>query len=204
MKDSYAGWHWNSWKDTVLFFYKFIRTPHLIGSLIPSSQALALRMMEPVNWHTLETIAELGAGTGVFTKHVMQYKRAESTFLIFEQDTDMRKRLLQQYPHAVMGEHAEHLLSAMQQYGISTLDVVISGLPFAIFSSKLIDDILDQVEQALKPDGLFIAFQYSVHMRKRLAQKFDIDHIRFVLPNIPPAFVYVCRKRSSLPLLIME
>jgi len=50
------------------------------------------------------------------------------------------------------------------------------------------------VYHSLKPGGLFIAFQYSQQMKKLLGEHFSIEKIEFVPLNIPPAFVYVCRK----------
>jgi phospholipid N-methyltransferase len=34
-------------------------------------------------------------------------------------------------------------------------------------------------------------------MRRQLERQFDIEHIHFVPFNVPPAFVYVCRKRIT-------
>lgn len=37
-----------------------------------------------------------------------------------------------------------------------------------------------QIIHALKPGGLFIAFQYSQQMKNQLLQNFEIEHIHFV------------------------
>jgi phospholipid N-methyltransferase len=77
---------------------------------------------------------------------------------------------------------------------IQQLDCILSGLPFFNFSQNLRDHLMDEIYQSLKPNGLFIAFQYSMQMKKQFAQYFAIEKIDFVPLNIPPAFVYVCRK----------
>lgn len=56
---------------------------------------------------------------------------------------------------------------------------------------------MDQILSSLKEDGLFIAFQYSKQMKKQLEQHFVIERICFVPRNLPPAFVYVCRKKRA-------
>ena len=61
--------------------------------------------------------------------------------------------------------------------------------------ASLRDQLMDQIVTSLKPGGLFIAFQYSQQMKKQLSTLFDIEHVHYVPWNIPPAFVYVCRKR---------
>jgi phospholipid N-methyltransferase len=56
------------------------------------------------------------------------------------------------------------------------------------------DQLLDQIALSLRPGGWLIAFQYSQQMRKHLERRFELEHVHFVPLNVPPAFVYVCRK----------
>ncbi|MBN3523520.1 class I SAM-dependent methyltransferase [Paenibacillus apiarius] len=183
-----------NWWDKALFFYKFLKSPQQIGSIIPSSKALASQMTKPVDWLLAEAIAELGSGTGVVTRQICAKKQAHAAMLLFEKDADMRRKLSRQYPNVTIGDDALQLYSTMQQQGLSQLDAIISGLPFAMFPFAVRESILDIVEQSLKPSGVFVTFQYSLHMRKRLKERFAMEHIQFVLWNFPPAFVYVCRK----------
>jgi phospholipid N-methyltransferase len=85
----------------------------------------------------------------------------------------------------------------MSQIGIEHLDCVVSGLPFFNFPQAIRNQLLEQITLSLKPNGSFIAFQYSLQMNKQFSQHFVVDKIKFVGLNFPPAFVYVCRKRSS-------
>ncbi|MED0668798.1 hypothetical protein P4S95_00990 [Aneurinibacillus aneurinilyticus] len=78
--------------------------------------------------------------------------------------------------------------------GEKSADVIISGLPFTVFPKELTTQIMNEVIKSLKPGGLFITFQYSLHMKKRLQADFSTIELRFVPFNIPPAFVYICRK----------
>ncbi|MGA8942115.1 MAG: phospholipid methyltransferase, partial [Thermoactinomyces sp.] len=71
---------------------------------------------------------------------------------------------------------------------------IVSGLPFALFEKRIRESIVEQAADVLKPDGKFIAFQYSPQMKKLLLNKFSRVDISFVSLNIPPAFVYVCHK----------
>jgi len=52
------------------FLYKFIQKPKEIGSIVPSSSFLTKKMLMNLPWDHIETIVELGAGTGVFTKFI--------------------------------------------------------------------------------------------------------------------------------------
>ena len=84
----------------------------------------------------------------------------------------------------------------MRCENIDRLDCILSGLPFFNFPQEVRDQLVDQVYRALRPGGVFIAFQYSRQMKRQLGELFEIEQIAFVPLNLPPAFVYVCRKRE--------
>ncbi|WCN38603.1 class I SAM-dependent methyltransferase [Aneurinibacillus uraniidurans] len=180
--------------EKLLFLSKFIRSPRTIGSIAPSSRFLARAMTQPVQWETAHSIAELGAGTGVFTRYIARLKRSECQALIFEQDSTMRNSLETDYPEMHHYPNARTMSHAMRLHGINGFDYILSGLPFMNFPQELRDELMDEVERSLAPGGTFIAFQYSLQMKKQLAQRFDDIRITFVPLNIFPAFVYVCRK----------
>jgi phospholipid N-methyltransferase len=186
--------HPSVFTEKLMFLRKFLRSPQTIGSVTPSSLRLTEKMLEPIDWQEAAAVAELGAGTGVFTRAIRERKRIDCTALIFEQDEEMRSQLVRRFPDLCHWGDARELTDAMRACGINSLDAVISGLPFANFSPSLREQLLDQIESALKPGGVFVAFQYSLQMRKRLLERFSRVEVQFVPQNIPFAFVYVCRK----------
>ncbi|UQZ81516.1 Methyltransferase small domain protein [Paenibacillus konkukensis] len=183
--------------EKVKFFYKFIRTPRTIGSVTPSSRYLTGKMIEPVPWQHIDSIAELGCGTGVITKAIHQKMKPGTAALLFEKDSYLRKQLAEQYPDSSTYADAQSLGFAVRQEGLEHLDCIVSGLPFANFPQTFRDSLIEQVHRCLKPGGYFIAFQYSLQMKKQLSRDFEIESIRFVMRNVPPAFVYVCRKKDA-------
>lgn len=181
--------------EKVKFFYKFIRTPRTIGSVTPSSRYLTSKMIEAVPWNNIQSVAELGCGTGVITRAIHSEMKPGTTALLFEKDPYLRKQLSYQYPDSHTYADAQSLASAVRQEGLEYVDCVISGLPFANFPQPFRDSLMEQVHGALRPDGYFIAFQYSLQMKKQLSRHFHLESIRFEMRNVPPAFVYVCRKK---------
>jgi len=180
--------------DKMTFFYKFLKSPKRVGSVTPSSIFLANAMLKNVDWDTTQSIVELGAGTGAFTGLIHQYKQPCTKGIIYEQDTEMRRRLEKLYPEMSFRSSAENLFSDIHELGMDQVDCILSGLPFANFSQSLRDRIMEGVVHSLKPGGTFIAFQYSRQMLPHLEKHFaDID-VSFVPLNIPPAFVYRCTK----------
>lgn len=182
--------------EKLMFLSKFLRAPRTIGSIVPSSPFLARAMMRPVQWEAACSIAELGAGTGPFTRYISDLKTPECQALIFEQDNEMRSVLEANYPDLHHYPDARTMSHVMRRHGIAGFDYILSGLPFMNFPQELRDEIMDEVERSLAPDGTFIAFQYSLQMKKQLERCFDDIQIEFVPFNVFPAFVYVCRKTN--------
>ena len=181
-------------KTRAAFLYKFIQKPKEIGSIAPSSSFLTKKMLANLPWNNIETLVELGAGTGVFTKFITANKKASCQIVVIEQDSDMRKALQSKYPAFHYGTKAEKLDWLLERYDLPQVDCIVSGLPFAAFSESLRDKIMLAVKHSLKPGGIFVAFQYSLQMRKTLKKHFDEVKIGFVPLNMPPAFVYCCKK----------
>jgi phospholipid N-methyltransferase len=179
-------------KDRVFFFYKFLCNPQRVGSITPSSKFLVEHMAKQVDWQHARSIVELGAGTGVLTQKIAEHKHPDCKVLIVERDLEMRKKLEQLYPDFHFSSNAADFYAQFRLLGMNQADGIFSGLPFANFSGEEQEKILSEIVQALKPNGEFIAFQYSLQMKRKLAEKFGRVRISFVPLNIPPAFVYRC------------
>ena len=177
-----------------VFFSRFIHSPRYIGSITPSSYYLAQAMINPVPWGKIRSVAELGAGTGVFTHYINHYKRDDCQAFIFEQDDLLRERLSELYPDLIYYTDAEDIYHVAGEMECLPLDCVLSGLPFANFPPRLRDNIINGVLDSLKPGGQFITFQYSLQMKPHLQKSFRRVDITFVPFNFLPAFVYTCYK----------
>lgn len=184
-------------EDRKLFVSKFMQYPRQVGSIAPSSRFLAEKMLRPVPWDEVRAVAELGAGTGAITRSLARRVRPDTKVYLFEKDAKMRRRLAETYPAFPCYSNAANIRDILERVGQEPLDCILSGLPFYNFPESLRSRLLAQIEGALKPGGLFIAFQYSLQMKSRLARTFDIERIRFVPINLPPAFVYICRKKEK-------
>ena len=183
-------------KEKILFMNKFLQTPREIGSVTPSSKYLAQRMIDCIHWDDTYSIAELGAGTGAITKYIRNDNDDIRKVFLFEKNHTLREQLTLNYPNFLSFPDACQLEQTIKNEGVKKLDCILCGLPFFNFPKDVRNILIDQIDQSLKIGGYFIAFQYSLQMKKRLMEYFDIEKIEFVPLNFPPAFVYVCRKRG--------
>lgn len=182
-------------KESMVFLKRFIGSPRQVGSVAPSSRFLTNAMLGRVDWENAHAVAELGAGTGVFTRNIVKRARPDAKILVFEVDPELQKLIKDEHPDhpglRLYGD-AQELLSIMRDEGIDKLDFVISSLPFTVLPHDVSENILNAVQKALKPEGRFIAYQYSSIMKPVLTARFRDIKTKFVLFNIPPAIVYDC------------
>ncbi|WNS43116.1 methyltransferase domain-containing protein [Paenibacillus sp. MMS20-IR301] len=171
-----------------------MKSPKNVGSITPSSRFLAKKMIRQVDWNDITAVAELGSGTGPITRYIGANVKPEAKVFLFEMDHVMRKKLRLAYPEFSCHANAVRMKDTIHKNKVAQLDCIFSGLPFFNFERGLRDALIEQIVSSLKPGGLFVAFQYSLQMKKQLAEHFIIEDIKFVPLNVPPAFVYVCRK----------
>jgi len=180
--------------EWIMFWQQFIKHPGCVGSVLPSSRYLARKLVSNIEWDRCKTVVELGAGTGSFTKYLVDAKPARTRLLIFENNSVFRVQLAKRFRGIPLFADAVNLEKILLEEGISGVDCVVSGLPFAVFPDAKRQDILQQVQRVLGFGAQFITFQYSPQIYRELCNHFSKVQIRFTLLNVPPAIIYICRR----------
>lgn len=161
-------------------------------------------MTEDMGLDEALTVVELGPGTGVFTRAICERVAAEATVMAFEIDPRMVALLTPRFPRVrIVNDSAERLDQHLAAVGRPHADAILSGLPWASFPADLQTKLLSAVVGALRPGGRFATFAYSHaswlpagrRFRGLLVESFaSVATTRVVWPNLPPAFVYRCRR----------
>ncbi|WP_028592200.1 class I SAM-dependent methyltransferase [Paenibacillus massiliensis] len=180
--------------EYLLFLKGFLSNPTRVGGVLPSSRYLAMRVVQSVPWNEVRTVAELGAGTGAITRFIREQVSPSTKVLLFERDRNMRDHLKSQFPGFSFHSNASYLIKKMNEEQIGQLDCIICGLPLFNLSNDMRGKLLQQMIAALKPGGMIVSYHYTPYMKKRWVKHLEIEKIEFVPCNLPPAFVYVCRK----------
>lgn len=175
-------------------FRNFVSSPGSVGSVMPSSRYLVAAMISRVDWANTDSVVELGAGTGVITRAIEKSRSQGSRFSCFERDDDMRSELQKHYRGVDFYPDAFLLRESLGLNETCGLDCVISGLPFANFHRHAREKLLRDIYASLNPGGVFLAFQYSRILHPWLVSAYGELESQRVWANIPPAFVYFCRK----------
>ena len=180
--------------EGAIFLKRFVRKPLQVGSVVPSSAFLTKAMMSKIAWDDACNVAELGAGTGVFTRAIVRNLKPDGKVFVFEIDQTLKTMIENKHPNLKVYGDATELRRVIDDHGVGNLDYVVSSLPFAVLPPRVTASILDAVYKCLKPGGKLIAYQYSMHMKNYFEKRFESVRTSFVLYNVPPAFVYECTK----------
>ncbi|WP_084599011.1 class I SAM-dependent methyltransferase [Actinoplanes subtropicus] len=190
--------------DFSAFAGQLVRSPAQIGAIAPSSRHLARAVCSPVPERGQPVVVELGAGTGPFTAEIQRRLDGRGRHLAIEVNATLAKLLRDRYPRVEVIQHdAAHLRQLLDERGIDRADVVISGLPWALFPAATQQQLMDATATVLGPSGSFTAFTYlhavaltSAHrFRRLLAQRFEeVVPSRTIWRNTPPAFVLHARR----------
>lgn len=179
------------------FLWKYVCHPRSIGAIVPSSRSLAERMVEGINFEKANLLVEFGPGTGAFTKLIVQRKKKDAYFFAIEQDKafaqELREKFSGDHIYIIQGS-AENLYEHLNGYRNGKADVIISGLPLAAWNIDKQRQVVTAAHRALRDDGFFRQFQYSLQAYDLLKETFQEVRTERVLLNIPFARVYVCRK----------
>jgi phosphatidylethanolamine/phosphatidyl-N-methylethanolamine N-methyltransferase len=186
------------------FARQFAAAPKQIGAVAPTGAPLAGLMAEAAELGQADAVVELGPGTGVITEQILARLRQGALFFAMEINPRFVSQTRERCPGATVYEASAAEIGAhLRRHGRGDCDCVISALPWTLFDDPLQDRILDAVLQALRPGGRFLTLAYlsgfflpsARRFNAQLARRFcSVSKTRTVWRNVPPAFVYCCRK----------
>jgi phospholipid N-methyltransferase len=181
------------------FLKEFFKERKTVGAIRPSSKSLTNKMLNNVDFKTSNVIVEYGPGTGVFTRRILEEMKSDAKLYVFELHEPFYNKLKKEFENdnrvEIIFDSAVEVRKYLEADNHKYADVIISSLPLTNFDQKLTMRILKSAEIALKPEGQYIQFQYSLNARKLLVKIFNSISIQFTANNLPPAFVYTCKKK---------
>jgi len=187
------------------FLQGFISAPAMTASLTPSSRSLARAVVQDIDLGDADVVLEYGPGTGVLTDFILPELKPGAKFAAIELNPHFVQMFKTRYPSAqVFEDSVGNVEEICRSAGMQSVDCIISGLPWALFSESEQMQFLEATIAVLKPGGQFATFTY-LHSHALLpgAKRFanllpkyfrSVTRSRVVWLNFPPAFVYRCRR----------
>jgi phosphatidylethanolamine/phosphatidyl-N-methylethanolamine N-methyltransferase len=179
-------------KETELFFRQWLRSPKSMGSILPSSMALARAVTSAVAWEPGQTVVELGAGTGAISQGLLEKGMPSDALMMIELDEQLYDYLRNRFPGVrVVHGDATRLSEIVAEQEICAVSTVVSGLPMVNMPFDFQRAIVEESVKSLLPSGYLLQYSYSPLSpipAKKLGVKAEL--VRFVLRNVPPATVW--------------
>ncbi|WP_052046280.1 class I SAM-dependent methyltransferase [Candidatus Paracaedibacter symbiosus] len=178
--------------ENFLFLQRLLKNPRALGAIAPSSKALARFICRHIDYNEGDYVIEVGAGTGRFTRAILQAGIPESQLIVLELDKELARYLKTNFPgvHVIQG-NATELETLIPQVAIGNVCTVISGIPMVNLPKKVQKEIIDSCFQVLGDGGGLLQFTYGL-VSPIPAKSFGIFARKLgrVLQNIPPATIW--------------
>jgi phosphatidylethanolamine/phosphatidyl-N-methylethanolamine N-methyltransferase len=174
-----------------LFFRRWLANPLQMGSIIPSSRTLCERIARNVVRADDEYVLELGAGTGVVTKAMLDRGIPPEKIIVVEIVPEMAEHLRQVLPgvHVVCGD-AFTVKDSLQPEWIHKIGTAICGIPLVMLPLAQQQKFVDAVE-AVAPGKGFLLLTYCITSPLPYAKLgLDAKRLEWTPMNFPPASVW--------------
>ncbi len=184
--------------EHIQFLQSFLRNPLKVGSVTPSSNELALKMIEGVEANETNVVLEIGCGTGAVTKFIEKIVPNQESFIGIEVDKHFVRNLNLQFPDLkiICGDACQSS-DILRNNDIGKVSYIISGVPFVVLPEQVSNGILREVDKLMDKGCLFRTFQYAHGYNLPIARKFrqrmeekygKVERSSLVLKNVPPAY----------------
>lgn len=179
--------------DMLTFLRAGLRDPRHVGAVAPSGRALA-RLITSEIVDSSGPVIELGAGTGVFTRALLDRGVPEGQLVLIEAHAPFARLLQNRFPAARVLVMGAGDLRRVDPFDGQAAGSVVSGLPLLSMPRSEIMRILRGSFRRLRSGGAFYQFTYGPlcpvpgAILKRLGLR--AERIGWVATNLPPASVY--------------
>lgn len=185
------------------FFRQWLREPRSMAALAPSGRELARRMASACG-RSARAVVELGGGTGVVTEALLARGIAPEKLLVLERNPALHAHLEARFPEVEIARaDAFDLVETVRRSrGLRSgrVDAIASGLGLLNMSRPEQRRLMLAALAVLRPSGRFVQFTYApkcplpADLRHELG--IEARRVSWSLLNLPPAFVYVLRRRA--------
>jgi phosphatidylethanolamine/phosphatidyl-N-methylethanolamine N-methyltransferase len=184
--------------EALVFLSHWVQSPMRMGSLAPSSRALAramARQIPPAAMADTAPIIELGGGTGSITAGLLEAGIPAGRLVVIERDRRLADHLSRRFHGVrVVCEDAAALRAVMFNHGAPHAAAIVSGLPLLLFPEEARDRIVEACFTLLGPERPLIQFTYGPNSPVPY-EDYGLVARRTgrVWMNLPPATVWTYR-----------
>lgn len=185
--------------EELRFFRGWMDNAKAVGAIAPTSAITARRMASVIDPHSGNPVLELGPGTGVITRAILERGVKPEDLISIEYSREFVDRLVEDFPgvNFIHGS-AFDLDTLLAPWAGRSFDSIVSAIPMLNFPVgdrvALIERLLD-----LMPAGRpIMQITYGALSPIPAGRgTYSIERYDFIVRNIPPAHLWVYRRQQA-------
>ncbi len=185
--------------DRLRFLRSFLASPRKVGAVLPTSRRTVRETLDLAPLGQARCVVELGAGTGVYTRAILDRIGSGARLLAFEVDSELSSALDSELQDPRLRVVNASAVDVARHLDGATADVIVSALPFTSLPVPERKQILRAARDVLGRDGIMLVLQYSPLIERQLRQTFSNVRRRLSPLNVPPAFLFACQGDPRSP-----
>lgn len=182
--------------DEIRFIRGMMAQPKTVGAIMPTSQRMANRMASIINVESGLKVLELGPGTGVTTKAILDKGVQPENLVSVEYSTPFYQHLKEKFAgvNFVNGD-AFAIAETLKAYDGEQFDCVISGIPLLNFPMHMRVTLIEDLLKLIPAGRPVVQFSYGpISPVVARPDSYKIEHFDFIVRNIPPAQIWHYKK----------
>lgn len=186
-------------REAALFLSRWIKAPHLIGAIAPSSRGLARAMARQIDPKDEGVIVELGGGTGSITRALLERGLPPDRLVVVERDRTLAALLRTRFPGVrVLHGDAADLVALLRPLAIHGAAAIVSSLPLLSLPKRMRRRIVEQSFVLLGEHGTFVQYTYGVASPVAALEFGLVGEVgQRIWRNFPPAVVWRFRRLAA-------
>lgn len=185
--------------DEIRFFRNWIDKPKSTGAVLPTSSATAQKMASLIDETSADPVLELGPGTGVITRAILDKGVRPDRLYSVEYDVDFVLHLKHKFSGVnFLHGNAFDLDAVLPLPAGTRFNAIVSGLPLLNFPIEQRLELLHDLLDRLQPGRPLIQFSYGPKSPiPPNWSTYTVEPLDWMVRNVPPARLWVYRRVTT-------
>lgn len=183
-------------KEDYRFLKGWIKNPSAVGSIKPTSKTTAKHMASLLPIKSGLPVLELGPGTGVITREILDRGLAPEKLISVEYDPEFAANLQKEFPDVnVLHGDAFNPRSFMAEAPFDHFCGVMGAIPLLNFPMEKRQELIDMYLDYVMDDGVFIQMSYGLKPPiQSVSGKFTVEKSDRIFKNLPPVGIWIYKR----------
>ncbi len=180
------------WKILQKEIFTSMKTTGAFGIL---SKHTTNDIVNNIDRSNIKSVVEFWPWRGNITQAILDKLPQDGTLTCFEINEKDFKPHLNRINDSRLTVHYSSCEDLNQYFQASSLDLIVSTIPFSLLTKPSRDSILLQSFECLRPGGIFTTGQYSTFIKPHLEALFGSVTTKWSFFNIPPVCIHKVTKQ---------